>query len=631
MPTISGRGPTEDGYGRSGSFNNSLSFVVVGDNGNRAFIGFAASEFSGSGTTINSATLEIGAGSFGSASLRIYAAKQAIHAVPTNATALLAIPLTTTSTDVAHLPGSRTSFDVTAVVQEAVDDGITDSNFLFLIELGASEAASAFQSIDSSEAGFSVQPLLSVDFIVSESFNTTDFGLPSTTWRIRSDGDDTNSGGFYDLGGAGVDYSDQAAAQVSLTDLTAADNATQRITSATGGFTAALVGNVLRIASGANFTPGYYLVNEVEDSNNLIVDRPVATDIASGGVGKIGGAFADYRNTLSTNAATITSPLAAGHKVLIRGSGLNDPASADYTFADSSTMPSLTADDDEPILIVGYNGRPSIQRTSGVLLFNAAQNVIFRDLVLTATGTADADNGMISGSGRLHVNNCKLNQAGVDCIGVRSPHSVVSCQFTNTGVSTAGTYAAIDTNNEVGFLIGNTINGWRGCGIDLDSPGEASENTITNCAVAGIRLAHDSGNDQVSVRNNTISGCPIGIDVAAGYPLLTSIILDNILASCTTGITISFAGDVPVATEHLAANLKSGLYNNTADYSTTVFASLSDVTVSADPFTDAASGDYSLNDAASGGALLKGAGLHGRDIGARQSNGGGSTVIVVDD
>ena len=58
-------------------------------------------------------------------------------------------------------------------------------------------------------------------------------------WEIRQDGSDLNGGGYKRTAGT-TDYSQQAAAQLALTDLACASNTT--LTSATGGFTAAMVG-----------------------------------------------------------------------------------------------------------------------------------------------------------------------------------------------------------------------------------------------------------------------------------------------------------------------------------------------------------------------------------------------------
>jgi hypothetical protein len=85
-----------------------------------------------------------------------------------------------------------------------------------------------------------------------------------------------------------------------------------------------------------------------------------------------------------------------------------------------------------------------------------------------------------------------------------------------------------------------------------------------------------------------------------------------------------------------AAGTIVGRYNafrsNSVDY-LLVDSGLGDVSLSADPFTNAAVGDFSLNSTAGGGAACKAAGYPGTfpngttvgflDIGAVQNNGGG--------
>src|SRR3990167_6624898 len=69
-----------------------------------------------------------------------------------------------------------------------------------------------------------------------------------TAWEIRpANGADTN-GACYDTGGAGTDYSKQNGAELSLTDLAQTLSSTT-LTSATGGFTSAMVDNCLRISA----------------------------------------------------------------------------------------------------------------------------------------------------------------------------------------------------------------------------------------------------------------------------------------------------------------------------------------------------------------------------------------------
>ncbi|MHC4397692.1 MAG: hypothetical protein ACYS1A_18775, partial [Planctomycetota bacterium] len=110
--------------------------------------------------------------------------------------------------------------------------------------------------------------------------------LATSIVEFRSGGDNTN-GGFYDTAAGTTDYSQQDAAQLSLSDLTT-DGAGTGLGSATGGFTAQMVGNSIYIASGTGFTPGFYRVTAYTSSNLVTIDRSAGVG-ASAGVGKLGG------------------------------------------------------------------------------------------------------------------------------------------------------------------------------------------------------------------------------------------------------------------------------------------------------------------------------------------------------
>lgn len=131
-----------------------------------------------------------------------------------------------------------------------------------------------------------------------------------SAWEVRTTGDNTN-GSCYDTGGSGTDYSQQDAAQLSLTDLTTSGAGATTITSVTGGFTSQMVDNCIRIASGTNFTAGYYEIVTFTDTNNVVLDRtPTAGGAGSVGAGKVGGAAADPEQ--------VTSGVVAGNTVWIK-------------------------------------------------------------------------------------------------------------------------------------------------------------------------------------------------------------------------------------------------------------------------------------------------------------------------
>ena len=68
-------------------------------------------------------------------------------------------------------------------------------------------------------------------------------------YRVRIAGSDVNGGGYdASLAGAGTDYSQQDAAQLTLADIVCSNTTT--VTSVVGGFTAAMIGNAIWLTGG---------------------------------------------------------------------------------------------------------------------------------------------------------------------------------------------------------------------------------------------------------------------------------------------------------------------------------------------------------------------------------------------
>ena len=94
----------------------------------------------------------------------------------------------------------------------------------------------------------------------------------ASQWDIRSTAEANNGGCWWNSGGASTDYSQQDAAQLTLTDITS-NAAGTAWASVTGGFTANMVGSCVRLSSGTNFTVGTYQITAFTDTNNVTVDR----------------------------------------------------------------------------------------------------------------------------------------------------------------------------------------------------------------------------------------------------------------------------------------------------------------------------------------------------------------------
>jgi len=137
----------------------------------------------------------------------------------------------------------------------------------------------------------------------------------TTVWEVRTTGSATNGGGYDSVlgtAGSGVDYSNQQDPQESYTTLTAAQSSTTVTCSGADTFAAGIVGNIIYIASGTNFTAGWYQVTARTSSTSITVDTaPATTGAGSSGVGNMGGAV-DHPNTISTKVV-------AGNTIYIAG------------------------------------------------------------------------------------------------------------------------------------------------------------------------------------------------------------------------------------------------------------------------------------------------------------------------
>ena len=462
-------------------------------------------------------------------------------------------------------------------------------------------------------------------------------------WWIRTDGDDLNGAGFDStISGYGTNYADQATAQLTLTDLATSGAGSTTLTSATGGFTSAMVGNAIQIVSGTNVTNGYYFVTGYTSSGSVTVDR--APDNGGGGIssgnGKLGGAWASPEVAISVAHAnglspTTPSPLLAGNTVNIRGSGTDNPSSPDYTFSNWSKITSGSTTNF--IKFIGYNGRPHI-RGAGNLIFYSTSNHWYRNMKFSAGGSAFvSSHTMVS---NCHITNCIFDQNGYGghCAGA---YAAIGNYFYNSGGTTTNVNRAI-TGAQYNFpIFGNYIN-IDGAGIRVSSIGSCRNNIIVgNGTGYGISTGWPNFNFHQQVCNNTIINATNGITVDSTSEIDSVIdVSGNLIVDCDVGIRFDAAA---IDLNMNGSYHKNGFYNNTANYQNWSGRS-SDVILTADPFTDASAGDYSLNTTAGGGAACRGAinpfeftpivsPVGYGDIGALQSDpsgaGSGPTVQTV--
>lgn len=311
----------------------------------------------------------------------------------------------------------------------------------------------------------------------------------TTVWELRATATaaNANGGGFNPNNATpGTDYSQQAAAQYSFSDLATSNGtaASPVVSSASHSFVATDCGNLIHIVSGGTFLPAWYEIVSVS-GGNATLDRACASGAStSAGVYSVGGALSLNSSTANqTDGDFFTTALQAGNKIWMK----NGSFTLGITF--TSRAGTLTA----PIQWAGYNStrgdnptganRPTLDvNTLAPIINNWTQmsNIIF-------TGTAAT------------VLNCGSNT------------SLINAKVSNSSVTAARTGVLCGSNT---VLVNSEFISYRGKALDVAT----ATVYITGCYI------HDSD---------------IGMTTTTGLIAITdSIISDNVtsaIQSTSTG------------------------------------------------------------------------------------------------
>lgn len=439
----------------------------------------------------------------------------------------------------------------------------------------------------------------------------------TSRWRIRQDGNDDNGGG-YDPGiaGAGTEYTDQAAARLTLTDLATPSAGSTTLTSAAGGFASDMVGNAVKITAGTNFTTGYYFVTGFTDPNTVTLDRSPTPSLAgSAGSGKLGGAFASFgvfANGGTRGTPAVATPLAAGHEIHVRGAGTDDPGIVDYDYSAATTnwtFPGGNATDGK-VLVIGYNGRPRIDVAG--LLFSTTNDWWVENVKIVAQGATSAASGIFNGTN--HFNNVIYDQNNFDLPLTVNTLGVYDSAVRCTGNTGGGTLAAIQPGTAGATIEGNRITS-KGVGILLDSvAAKVVNNVIWGCRSFGIQAVSTSPGNGACIRGNVIDGgSSEGLRVQTVSGVNRTLIRNNII-SHNTGTGLTAVAGTTASNTRLARGLvnHNAFFNNGAGGNThrgSMPAGANDVILTVDPYVNRAAGDFTLNATAGGGAACKDAGF----------------------
>jgi hypothetical protein len=482
------------------------------------------------------------------------------------------------------------------------------------------------------------------------------FGAISATmqWDVRATGSDSNSGGF-DPGVSvpGTDYSQQNSPQITYTDLVIGVTTT-KYTSVLNIVSSALPGNALVITGGTGCTTGVYEVL----SNATItatVDRSLGT-AASVCTAVLGGSLATICGTGAGGSKCSTGAISnalQGNTVWVKSNG-------------SSAVNTLTS----AIQMTNANGTGVALTISGYASTHGDNGA--KPLITTSTGSIDLIDLLGSSSAISTLNNLWLQSTGNGYQVVSNQYSISSgyqikmfnCKIdiatatSETAVNVAT--GAINTTTITAWIVGNEFS--LGSGSGVNNPGNGSIVILEGNYFhggGGYSLGDSgTGNGRWIVKNNVFASNTRGIySTSTSSGGLAWLVLDGNSFYGQTNENVRVAG-TPVWVEAQNNVFYGGTYGMYfANLPTTAFSlpnsygnigtantlnwygnanGAADVALSANPFTNAGGGVFTLNSTAGGGAALKAAGFPGvtpagtgyLDIGALQSQAAAGASIA---
>lgn len=434
----------------------------------------------------------------------------------------------------------------------------------------------------------------------------------ATVWEVRaSTGNDNNGGGFV-AGSGGTDYSQQSAAQLTDTDL-ATTGVVTTVTSVTGGFTAAMVGDVLHVVNGTNWTPGFYSITAFTNSNTVTVDRAPTTAAGVAGTGSVGGALATL--------GTLSGAMVASNKAFVTGAFTT---TATITFAQSVATPSAAT---PPTWIIGYSAtrgdglQATLTISSGTginALYGTGNGLRFETLAVNCNNLGTSVGIRHDGASSVVIN-CKIsNFTSIGIFLVGSVHTILNCEV--TGGTAAASYA-IDNGTQTAIIRNCFVHDNACVGILTTAVGLVSYNIVCNNTGASSDGIRCSGSNNV-VTNNTIhnnggAGIKNIVSTFVGNVWLNNIITNNGGA----GIVGALSTPNPAVPEYdgnaffsNTGGTRSLMDSTTGIFGVNPYTNIRDVILTASPYVGPTSGgtaNFALNDVPGGGQACRRAGSPG--------------------
>lgn len=423
-------------------------------------------------------------------------------------------------------------------------------------------------------------------------------------WEVQASGthvSDNNGGGFK-TGATGTDYT-QGAGQthIDIADL-ATDAANLNVMVSAGrNFVAADVGNLVHVISGTHATAGWYEITSVA-ANKATVDRNFATENNADhadGVAILGGALASPGGL----GKVLTDHGVAGMQAWIKA-GTYTLASASANVATGTlSLPSA-----KELKIEGYQTtRGDRTGTKPIISAGAIDSVT----IVKTAGAYSGNNQMIAniavdGNSRTAIIGFHINGTYTDTLYLCDASNCTTVGFKDAGSGApyGECIACKTTSCQIGFQVSHC----HGCvAIGSTSYGfnPGGQSSMSHCLAHGGSATGFSGGTFPTNWINCTS--------------------DSNSGASSDGFNVPSYGEIGAIVNCLATNngrygfntavndysiWKCAGYNNTGgNTNVTPLFSEQIIAVTADPYVNLGSHDFRPNNAASGGALLRTAGI----------------------
>jgi len=429
----------------------------------------------------------------------------------------------------------------------------------------------------------------------------------STVWEVRTTGSATNGGGFNPAApDAGTDYSQQDAAQLALTNLSC--DVANFIASVAGGFTNAMVGNLVYISSNAaGWVAGFYEIVGYESPNQVELDRvPTTGGPASGGAGKVGGAqsnlgmvcaaipaaSADGANVVHVKAGTYARDTHFTNQVKLNNAGhyLNHHVVRGYNATRGDAIAPCVTLDGVNAYDVYYSNKAYIQ------LANVAVNGYAGGTPTYASHGFNLDTGADGNT----LYRCRaVNTGAMGIRAVANGCGLDGCEV--SGFGRAASSIGIGVGGNVVSLVGCHAHDGTGDAFNVWSayPGLLAYCIGAGCTQYGLNMNYNGAIYPQAVVHCVFHGNGSHGIYASGSTSGRPGRIVNTILSNNGGYGIAAH-----ATGKCRAILRGvAFYGNSSgqvDANTTVEESVARITLTSDPFVDAAAGDFRLTQAVSG-------------------------------